>query len=268
MSRFKRVAKAQARREGEERAAKRVRRDIIVATRRSLDLGGARSQKVENYLLNIGKVIEQGGGTVQDVPGLIQEWKRQDPRGARSSPQDKPMKFFYFVRDHRLNGPDKLVFVAYDLVARDYLKEVNLPASYFKNAGQITERLRVWLGDAGNDPETVLIDYLKAVFNTCKKFETGVIRKPDTCLGEWGWGAWLEYVDKLPPNGYGGKHMYLLPNDQEVTEAKRLNKVHVQVEQIRAGYLRAGDVATYDKIGMRAAQGEKELYAILEEFGG
>lgn len=259
MSRFKRVRRRQAIKEAQERAAKRTRQKIIVDCRQYFGIRGQIPQSTKHYLYHIARLMENEGD--QDLKVLVDQWRRYDKQSAQTLPRQKPQRFFYYLRDHRLSGDDRLVFICYEMIADEYKVQVEAPRFHGLGDALLT-RLREWLGDSGgNDMEEVLIDYLVTVFKECAKFRKSLIGNPSSTLGDFGWRAWQECVVKK----WGGRDGYLLPTEDELKERAHQNNLFARLSDLQAAALEQGNITLYDSLGAGAAEGDTSLRRLLEE---
>lgn len=260
MGRFKRVDKMVAQREAIEAAGKRIRRRLIVSLKDRFRLYGRVAQQTDHYLMHCARIIYDRGDA-ENVDTLYAEWLKQEPRSARSAPNDKPKNFFYWLRDRQLKDDDEVVYIAYD----EYCKEYGIKspdASAFASAGEgLMIRLQQWLGDsAGNDIEEVLVHYLKAVFLAASKWKITVMQTPTAALGDWGWGVFQEWVR----NTYGGHAGYVLPTQREKKDAFRRVAFLNRLQRITTVIIQR-DPDRYEDIMVGAAQHMDDLDA-LEQY--
>lgn len=269
MTKFARLASEQkrvAKKTDHKAAEKRALGRVMSKLRGFLNIRGSLPQSAGRYLMHAGRLIVRNGDDdhLEDLVNECTEYMN----GFRSAAYGKrPMLFYYYLKEHRLSGMDQLAYDAYvvtlqELDFGDIVDDIR--PTYFNTIGQeLCDRLRGWLGtpeEAGNDFETVLMDYMSSVMRKASRFKKSLLRNPNSLLGDYGWRTWLEHVDEE----YGGRVGYLLPTKAERADNRAYRNSLAPVRAVMEDLLNKGDMAAYDEVGHALAMGD---IAKLKEHG-
>jgi hypothetical protein len=213
--------------------------------RRALGIKGALPEKAKWSIYHAAQLMEKIGS--DDSQKLVDTWYRNVPGADRYIYSDRASKFYYWLRDSRLEYEDSLVMEVYSLLATEYVGRLELQEKAFKEKGLVLlSRIAEWLSDnCGNELEDCLIDYLQAVFIEVKKYKPALIHNPAAILGDYGWSIFMAWIDKE----FGGRKGYLLPTKQELRIANRQQQTLDDVTDLRHQALLAGNIELYDKLG-------------------
>lgn len=229
---------------------KRARQKVIALVRKFSGLRGRDDRTVERYLLNLGKLIVGRGEDAGDVERLWRNWRRAEPQRYAAPSYDRVRQFYYWLKNSQLSIHDSVIADAYYTVAENLNVDsvTEIERSDFRGYGDVlVERLTEYRGEAGNEIEDLIVDYLLAVFRRALEWRPAILADLRVTLGKYGWKVWIEWVDKK-----GGRSAYLLPSLEKQHAHRSRRELIDELHELRTEAIDWGGVELYDEIGRKA----------------
>ena len=229
---------------------KRERQKVIAIVRKLSGLRGRDDRTVERYLLNLGKHIVGRGESAGDVERLWRDWRRAEPNKYTTPSYDRVRQFYYWLKNSQLSIHDSVIAEAYYSVAENLNVDsvTEIERSDFRGYGDvIVERLTEFRGEAGNEIEDLIVDYLLAVFRRALEWKPAILADLRVTLGKYGWKVWIEWVDKK-----GGRSAYLLPSLEKQAANQSRRTLVDELHELKVAAIDYGGVELFDEIGRKA----------------